>query len=318
MPSASAIIISPDGYATVRRLVARLRAQENASGLELVFVFPSAAPEGIPAAEVDGFHSHQVVQVGDMASTAHARAAGVRAARAPVVLMTEDHSLPEAGWLRALLAAHAQGCAVAGPAVANGNPSLLSWANLAIEYNEWLHPAQAGPVSHLPGHNSSYNRDLLLSLGDGLEDWLESESVLHWHLGALGHRLVLVPTAVTRHHNFSLWRESLALRYDAGRQFAGSCRQRWTLARRVLYLGGSPLIPLVRVARITRQFLRPGRPARLLPALVPICLFLLTVEAAGAFAGYLAGPGASSSRIARIDFHREEYMNRGDRRRYLA
>jgi hypothetical protein len=92
------------------------------------------------------------------------------------------------------------------------------------------------------------------------------------------------------------------------------CRVRWSLARRLLYIGGSPLIPFVRVARIVRQMRRPGRPARLLPALAPLCLFLLAIETVGAVAGYAAGPGSSIRRIARIDFHREDYMNRRDRR----
>lgn len=319
MPAASAIIISPDGFSTVRRLVSRLRAQALASDLELVFVFPRSAPGALPVEELSGFAATRLVLVASMDSTARARAAGVRAASAPIVLMTEDHSLPEPGWLDALLAAHRSGCAAAGPAVANGNPdSLLSWANLAIEYNEWLHPAAAGPVEHLPGHNSSYNRDILLAYGEALGDWLEAESVLHWDLRARGHALLLEARAVTSHHNFSLWRDSLSLRFDAGRQFAGMCRLRWSLARRVLYLGGAPLIPLVRAARICRQLLKPGRPARLLPALLPLCLFLLTVETAGAFLGYLAGPGASSLRIARVDFHRDRHMNLKDRERWTS
>lgn len=318
-PAASAIIISPDGYSTVRRLVSCLRAQSGAVDLELVFVLPSSAPVDLPLDELSGFAVIRLVRISSMDSTAIARAAGVRAASAPIVLMTEDHSLPEPGWLDALLAAHRSGCAVAGPAVANGNPhSLLSWANLAIEYNEWLHSAPTGPVNHLPGHNSSYNRDILLSYGETLGDWLEAESVLHWDLRARGHALLLESRAVTRHHNFSLWRDSLSLRFDAGRQFAGMCRLRWSLARRILYLGGAPLIPMVRAARICRQFVKPGRPASLLPALLPLCLFLLTVETVGAFLGYLIGPGASSLRIARVDFHRDRHMNVEDRERWSS
>ncbi len=317
MPAASAIIISPEGFPTVRRLVSHLRAQNRARDLELVFVFPASASLGIPTDEINGFSSIRVVEVPDMDSTARARAAGVRAAAAPIVLMTEDHSLPEGGWLEALLEAHSTGCAAAGPAIANGNPeSLLSWANLAIEYNEWLDPAPPGPAAHLPGHNSAYKRDVLLSYGEALGEWLEAESVLHWDLRARGHQLLLAPRAVTRHHNFSLWLDSLGLRFDAGWQYAGMCRLRWSLARRALYIAGAPLIPLVRAARIFTQFLKPGRPARLLPGLLPVCLFLLTVETAGALVGYLFGAGSSSRRIARVDFHREQHMSLADRKRW--
>lgn len=313
MPAASAIVISPDGFPAVSRLLSSLRAQNRSQDLEIVFVSPPGASLP-PPDSLTGFASCRFVEIPSMDSTARARAAGIRAASASIVLLTEDHSLPEPGWLDALVSAHASGCAAAGPAISNGNPdSLLSWANLAIEYNEWLHPAPAGPAGHLPGHNSSYNRDILLSYGAALDDWLEAESVLHWDLRARGHSIVIEPRAVTRHHNFSLWRDSLALRFYAGQHFAGMCRLRWSFARRLLYLGGAPLIPLVRAFRIARQFLKPGRPARLLPALLPVCLFLLSVETAGAFLGYLVGAGRSAHWIAGVDFYRDRHMNTSDR-----
>jgi hypothetical protein len=312
-PSASAIVISPDGFHAVSRLVASLRRQSGAGRLELVFVFPPGA--AMPTSDaLSGFAAHRFVEIPAMNSTARARAAGIRAASAPIVILTEDHCFPEDGWLEALISAHSGGWTVAGPSIANGNPgSLLSWANLAIEYNEWFHPASRGPVDHLPGHNSSYSRDVLLSFGPALDEWLEAESVLHWDLRARGHRLLLESNAVVRHHNFSLWRDSLALRFNAGQQFAGMCRLRWSIARRILYLGGAPLIPLVRAFRIARQLLRPGRPSHLLPRLLPLCLFLLYVETAGAFMGYLTGAGAASRRITAVDFNRDRHMNSSDR-----
>lgn len=314
MPTASAIVISPDGFPAVSRLLASLRGQDGAEGLEIVFVFPPGATMP-PNDALSGFAAYRFVEIPAMESTARARAAGIRAALASIVILTEDHCFPAEGWLDALISAHNGGYAAAGPAIANGNPgSLLSWANLAIEYNEWLHPAPRGHADHLPGHNSSYNRDILLSYGPALDEWLEAESVLHWELRARGHRLLLEARAVTRHHNFSLWRDSLALRFNAGQQFAGMCRLRWSLARRLLYLGGAPLIPLVRAFRIARQFRKPGRPGHLLPALLPFCLFLLYVETLGAFLGYLAGAGGASRRITAVDFNRDRHMNSNDRK----
>jgi hypothetical protein len=313
----SAIIISPDGYASVRRLVNCLHSQTAREDLELVFVFPRSAPPDLDDPKLRDFAAVRLVSTDDMHSTAKARAAGVRAAVAPVVAMTEEHSLPEPEWARALIRAHREDWAVVGPAVKNGNPnSLLSWANLAIEYNEWLDPVVRGVIGHLPGHNSAYKRDVLLSYGDGLDSWLEAESVLHWDLRSRGFRLTMEPGARTRHHNFSSLRPTLSLRFACGQQFAGICRARWSLARRLLYLGGSPLIPFVRLTRIVRQFLRPGRPARLLPRLLPVCLFLLIIESVGSFVGFLVGPGTSSAKIAKVDFHRETFMNRRDREEF--
>lgn len=320
MASLSAIIISPDGLAAVRRLVGHLAEQTARWEMELVFVFPESADRLLDEPMVEEFAAVQVITVENMVSTSVARAAGIRAATAPIVVMTEDHSIPEPGWAEALIEAHNGNWAVVGPSVKNGNPdSLLSWANLAIEYNDWLHPVPAGEIAHLPGHNSAYKRDILMQFyDDDLESWFDSESVLHWDMRSRGYRLAADPAAVTRHWNFSKFWPTMELRWYAGRQFAGSCKLRWSRPRSLLYFFGSPLIPFVRLYRIVKQLRVPERSARMLPRLIPVCLFLLGVEAAGAAAGFLLGQGSSNEYIAKIDFHREDNMNARDRAQFVG
>lgn len=310
----SVIIISPDGYATVRRLLCCLHAQTIRRELELIFVVPSGTPDSTDELPLNDFAAVQRLEIRDMNSTSRARAAGIRAATSPIIVLTEDHSFPEPDWAESLVRAHGGGWAVVGPAVKNGNPgSLLSWANFLIEYNEWLDPAPGGAAGHLPGHNSSYKRDILLRYGSDLESRLEAESLLHWDLRSRGHRLYLEPSARTRHLNFSRFWPSVALRFQAGRLFAGMRRSGWGAARSAVYAAGFFLIPTVRLYRILRELRRPGRPLRMAVVLLPWMLPLLAVDALGEMAGYLFGPGDSSRRIAQIDFHREQFMNRRDR-----
>src|SRR5437588_133855 len=81
---------------------------------------------------------------------------------------------------QALLAAHRGPWAAVGPVVRNANPSTsVSWADFLIGYGPWCDPAPAGDLDHLPGHNSSYKRAILLDYGSELEGLLEAESVLH-------------------------------------------------------------------------------------------------------------------------------------------
>jgi len=317
-PRMSVIVITPDRYETVRRLMARLHAQTVRHELEIVIVAPAGAIADPDDPRLHDFAALRIVETEGMDSTARARAAGIRAATAAIVVLTEDHSLPEPGWAESLIRAHTGGWAAVGPAVSNGNPrSLVSWANLLIEYNEWLDPAPGGEMHHLPGHNSSYKRDLLLAYGDELDRCLEAESVLHWDLRAKGHRLYLEPAAKTQHLNFSRFGSSVALRFHAGRLFAGMRRSTWGPARRLAYAAGSPLIPFVRLFRILRELRRPNRPRQLIPRLLPMFLPLLAADAAGEMTGYLGGPGRSSEEIARVDFHREDYMNRRDRMQFV-
>jgi hypothetical protein len=68
-----------------------------------VLVVPSAQGANIDRAELDTFCGIHIVEIGDMSSTARARAAGVQRAAAPVVAFVEDHSFPAKGWAEALI-----------------------------------------------------------------------------------------------------------------------------------------------------------------------------------------------------------------------
>ncbi len=209
--------------------------------------------------------------------------------------------------------AHAGPWAGIGPAVFNANPATrVSWANLLIEYGPWLAPRDCGVWPHIPGHNSCYKRDVLLSCGDRLGALMEAESVLQWMLQRAGHRFTIEPSAHTRHENFSRFGASLPLRFHGGRLFAASRRQEWTLARRLLYAAGAPLIPFLRARRASRDRQRVGAPA-CRHGLMIVTFALLVVDAAGELVGYLAGAGDSMARLSDLEFHRERFLTAHDR-----
>src|SRR5438309_4229369 len=172
-PKMSVIILTPDCYKTIRKTMGCQRAQTVRDKLEIIIVASSASGLFDDQAELTEFNDVRVIEIGPMNSTARARAAGVRHATASLVAFAEDHSYPDPHWAEALIAGHRGPWAAVGPAMCNANPhSTLSWANLAIEYGPWLDPVPGGPVDHLPGHNSSYKRDLLLAYGSQLEAML--------------------------------------------------------------------------------------------------------------------------------------------------
>src|SRR5215831_3174664 len=134
-PEMSVVIVTPDGYETIRRTVEHLRAQTVKDRLELVIVAPSAEQLAVSDSLVNDFFHVRVVAVGEVTSIARAHAAGIRQASAPVVVLAEDHSFPAAGWAEALIERHRQPWAVVGPVVRNANPdSLMSWADRSEEH----------------------------------------------------------------------------------------------------------------------------------------------------------------------------------------
>lgn len=318
LPALSVVLPTSRGLGTVARTVRALRAQTVRNRLELVIVAPK---DDIPldAAAIDGFAGVQVLGIGDVTSSSNrARVAGIKVARAPIVALAEDHSFPEPGWAEALLAAHSEGkWAAVGPVVRNANPATAaSWTNFVLEYGPWLEPAVRGEVHHLPGHNSSYRRDLLLEYGDRLEQLMESETILQWDLRRRGHRLLLEPAARTNHLNFSTLSGSRKLRFNGGRQFASMRSAEWTPLKRLLYVTASPLIPLVRLRRCLIYLGRGPERRRLLPRVVPVLAALVALDGLGELVGYAAGPGRSSSILGGIEFDRRRWLVRADQLAY--
>lgn len=311
----SAIASTATGYQALRTTIAHLRAQSAAAQLELVLVGPSLEALDCPAEDVAPFAALQRVAVGPVRSIAHANAAGVRRARGRVVVLAEDHCFPEPGWAAALLRAHEEPWAAVGPVVRNANPdSVVSWADFLIGYGPWMEPAPAHSPAFLPGHNSSYKRELLLALGGRLEAMLESETVLHFEWTARGLPLRIEPAARVAHVNFSRWRSWLPVQFLWGRLFAGMRAASWPRRRRWFYAAASPLIPAVRFWRAVRAYLQPGRSRWLLLRTTPVLALGLALDGLGQMAGYLLGPGRSMETLARYEFNRIDHVRREDRR----
>jgi hypothetical protein len=314
-PLMSVVVITPDSYATIRKTIRHLRAQRVRGSLEIIIAAPSTEKLCLDESEMKDFLRYKIIEVGPVNSTARARAEGARAASAHIVAYAEDHAYPAPGWAEALIERHREGWTAVGPVMTNANPrSITSWANLLIEYAQWLDPTEGGERDHLPGHNGSYKRDALLEYGDRLEAMLDAESVLHWDLRASGHKLYLEPKARTFHQNFSQPTPSLTLRFNGGRLFASSRARYWPVWRRALFATASPLIPAVRCLRITRELFKPGRPRRLLPLLLPALIAGLIFDGAGEMAGYALGPGRAMAKLSDMEFHRERYLAKHDRR----
>ena len=309
----SVILVTPDCLETIRKTLKHLGAQSAKDRLEIVIVSPAGAQFDLGDPDLGGFADVQVVRLPDMRSTAAARTAGIRHARAPIVVFTEDHSFSDAGWAAALINAHQRPWAAVGPTVGNANPvSAISWANFLIEYGEWLDASPDQVTQHLPGHNSSYKRQILLDYGEKLEAMIQAESVLHWDLRARGHEIAIEQKARTKHLNFSRLAPSMQMRFWSGRMFAAARSREWSFWRRLLYAGGGPLIPFVRARRVLRQMRRRRWERVFVLRVLPFLLFLLVCDVGGEIAGYVFGQGDAEGRVANFEFRRQRYLSRED------
>jgi hypothetical protein len=277
-----------------QRVLDALGAQTARDLMELVVVdlAPSAEPLRMP----EGIPARRIERAG-LERWGPARGDGLRAACADVVAFIEDHCYPDAGWADAVLAAHRGPWAGVGYAFTNANPeTYVSRASVIARYGPFAHPARRGEAPTVSGNNVSYKRDVLMALGDDLDDLLAIDFNVQQRLRRQGHRFFVEARALAAHENY----ERVAPDGRTGRAY---CRllaaervrsERWGRPRRLLYGIGAPLgAPAIRLARLTRG-LRGRRPLWRdfvlgLPAIATMYLW----DASGEAAGYLRGYGSA-------------------------
>jgi len=315
-PEMSVVLVTPDRYETIRKTMKYLRAQTVVDQMEIVIVAPSVDELDLDAAEIKDFFQFRVVEASGTGFSAKAKAAGVRQSSAPLVAFIEDHVYPEANWAEALITAHRQPWAAVGPVVCNANPrSMVSWATFLTAYGRWAEPALAGEIDDLPGQKGAYKRAVLLDYGSELENMLEVPTILHWDLRANGHRLYWEPAARIHHLQPSLLSSYLKEQFLTSRVFAAARAQRghWSLLRRLVYTGGAPLIPLVRLRRILREIGRREQHRNLIPRVLPALMLGLAVDGMGEMMGYALGAGDAMEKIFYFEFHRDRHLTKRDR-----
>lgn len=260
--------------------------------------------------EGDGLREHPRVRVIRMprdTTYAAARLRAIRQANAPVIAFLEEHCRVRAGWAAALLRAHEGPYAAVGAEVHNGNPeSRLSRIIALMNYNPFLPPAARREMPFLPGHNSSFKRDVLLSYGDELETLFRVEVCLYQRLHRDGQRMLLEPDAKFEHINETRL-GSIARGYFLWHRCYGPIRARmfrWSLARRLLYVVATPAIPIYYLLRLTLVLART-RPSLILPVWLasPQIYFAQLASAAGQAVGLMFGMSDAEVRFTSYELN---------------
>jgi hypothetical protein len=309
------VLVTPEGVGRLRGALDCLRAQEVRESIEVVVVTQSLGELGAAESDLTGFGRVELVEAGPFGSSGSAIAAGVRAARAPVVAYVEEHAFPEPGWAEALIAAHDGPWSAVGCALLNANPgSAVSWASLFTDFGPWLTRTTGEEVGSLPPHQTSYKLAVLRAYGDELGALLEVESMLHRDLRAKGHRLYFEPTARVRHLNPSLLTSYGRGELQGGRMFGTrrAAAEAWSFRRRLAYIAGSPLIPLVRLRRLLAVLHAYTEPRPHLLAIVPPLLVGLVSHTLGECIAYAAGAGGSAGRRMTFELDRRSHVRAGD------
>lgn len=308
-PADLSVVLVSDHFSTIRRVIERLQQQTIRHRIEVVIVTPSAASLELDRAAVDGLAEARVVEVGRISPMPPARAAGVRATRAPVVFLGETHSYGHPEFAARVLAAHESHWDAVVPGLGNANPgSARSWAAFLADYGYWYRTLPPGPVGGGPTWNVAYKREALLSLGTNLERALSAGDELWEHFRSQGRAWFFAPDAPLDHANVSTPGAWSHERFLSGLMIAANRNARWPRGRRLVYAMASPLIPLV----LLRRLWGPWQAARAhvpLPRGTSLALVAgVLLRVAGEATGYLLGVSArQEGQMEEYELHKLKY-----------
>ena len=304
------VILATDTYGTIRPVIERVRRRTVRQQLELVMVAPSAEAVGPVLAYRDEFAAIRIVE-NPVTVLAAARTAGIRSATAPIVFVGETHSYPHPKMFETILARFEGPWAAVTPAFENGNPdSTISWACFVADYGKWTDVFPAGEIPQPPFYNAAFYRSLLVGLGDKLQAALEHGNELFVAMQARGLRTYFEPAARIEHLNVTRPRDWLRQRYVSGLHISAHRAAHWPLARRLIYVAGSGLIPLVLFWRTLPGLRRMARTGRLPAATLPLMLAGLMVKACGELMGYAGRSAAKADAVNdEYEIHKELYAS---------
>jgi hypothetical protein len=304
------VVLATDKYETIRPVLSALRRQASAREIEPIIVLLGGDATTVPLEDLSAFPHAKVVR--SVNHLPEARAAGVRAASAPIVFIGETHTYPESGWAEALLTAFDGPWAAVIPAIGNANPArAASWASYLFDYGTWGPNRHSGEIADPLIYNTAYRREVLLSLDDGLPAELDpSEESLWPLLMSRGHRSAFASDARILHLNVGTFKTLIREKFCVGVVLGTHRSSRWSHLYRLLYFVASPLIPIVLFGRVLRGARHWPSDSFPTSAILGVLIAALA-KTAGEIVGY-AGVKlpAAAARLQDIEVHKVQYAGR--------
>lgn len=286
-PKLSVIVPALRGYETVLAALDSWEAQSCRDQLEILVLCPTrpptaTLPPGQIVIETDSLELHE------------ARCLAIRHARSDLVMLAEDHCLPERNWAERVLARMEEGWDAVGPALCSGNSGwMITQGSFLLGYGQWMNPVAGGPAAVLPGHNAVLRTGKLLELGPALERDLLVAAFLLRRLSEQGGRLYLESEAGMRHFDVPHWAKSMRIFFCVGMGFGAVRTGDWPLLGRAFYGLATPLVAAKHWWRAVTHYRRAGAQA----GLSPLCLAAAAILAAAWACGEAAGAAMGIRRV---------------------
>jgi hypothetical protein len=227
-------------------------------------------------------------------------AMAVTTAHGEVILLTEDHCVPDSEWVGSLTRTIERNGSAVGGAVDPLDPDTMTafdWAFYYVDFFKYQTPLTAGIADALSECNVAYRRSSLEALD---EPWRTSfhETRIHIALARQGPPLWMEPRARVRAGRRVHRRDAVRERYAFGRYYACRRIEHPHEHARLWHAVGSPLLPLLLFWRMARASARDDRTARQFLRSLPDLAALVMAWSLGEALGYLTARASDSMEAA--------------------
>lgn len=232
----------------------------------------------------------------DTAIVPKLRTQGVLRSAGQIVAILEDHCTVGDGWCAEIIRSHELPYSIVGGSVENSSDQrALDWAVYFYDYGRFMLPDTPRVVASLSGANVSYKRQALERVSPLYKDGFYEE-VVHDELLRLGYSLYLAPAAVVHHNKEYSLPFALTQAFHHARTYGAKRISGAVPAKRLMYMIGSLILPLMLPLRTSARVVRKGRHLKALARSLPYLILLLAGWSCGEFSGYVLGEGKSAER----------------------
>ena len=244
LPEVTVAVVGICGAAHLRRCLEALEAQERAPGFEIVVAYDPAL-EGVEELARDFPEVRLSANAGQRTPLELASRA-VDLARGELVLLTEDHCIPRADWVRTMVAAERPDRAVVGGRVeVRPGTSAVGFAFYFVDFFRYSEPASEGPSPTLTVCNVMYKKSQLEELREVWDTYFH-ETAINDALRQRFGELWLEPESEVTMKREVGFAAAIYERYAFGRLFGCTRLEFCGPLRRLYYLVfGTLLAPLL-------------------------------------------------------------------------
>ena len=214
---------------------------------------------------------------------------GILAAEGPLVATLTAHCIPEPEWVKHVLELDMEDGTVGVGGSIRNDPDAdgPSWAIFAQRYIRYAPPQQSREVDDIAADNAVYMRSAILEHGELLDQGFWEPS-FHALFKQKGLRLRIDPQLLVTHYNRYPVGRFFSQRVTHGSEFGYTRAKSAGLAKRLLFMCASPVLPIVFLSKILASLRRhPERHIRIWVAL-PWLLLFLAGWGIGEAKGYIA------------------------------